>query len=68
MMNTSGITIFLDGDPELLAGRTIADERAGKPTRPLVHGMDRDQRIAKFQELDIKRRPYYKQSRIIISL
>ena len=67
-MNNSGVTVFLDGAPELLADRTLDDEKAGKPARPLVAGMDRDARIKKFQELDGQRRHFYKQSQVTISI
>lgn len=36
VMNGSGITVFLDGDIELLAQRTLDDEAKGKSVRPLV--------------------------------
>lgn len=68
VMNASGITIFLDGTPELLADRTMVDEKAGKPVRPLIAGMDRESRIAKFEEFSTKRRPFYEQAHITISL
>ncbi len=49
-MNNSGVTVFLDASPEVVARRTLDDERADKPIRPLVVGKSRDERIAIFQK------------------
>lgn len=49
-MNNSGVTVFLDASPEVVARRTLDDEEAGKPIRPLVAGSSLNQRIAIFQK------------------
>lgn len=49
-MNRSGVTVFLDASPELVAQRTMADEEAGKPIRPLVASRSLEERIAIFQQ------------------
>ena len=68
IMNRSGITVFLDASPEIVAQRTIDDELAWKPTRPIVAGKDLAQRIDVFQKQRENRGPFYKDAKITIKV
>jgi shikimate kinase len=63
LMNRTGITLFLDLEPRILAGRLAVS----KTERPLIKGKTR-QELTDFIILNLeKRRPFYEQSRFRIT-
>jgi len=63
LMNRTGVTLFLDIDPLILARRLMAS----KTVRPLIAGKNRQELMAFISENLAKRRPFYEQSRFRIS-
>jgi len=63
LMNRTGITIFLDIHPEVLAHRLIKS----KTERPLIKGKSPEELSVFISENLQKRRPYYEQSKIRIT-
>lgn len=62
LMNLTGITIFLDINPDILAKRLLAS----KTERPLIKGKSKVELEAFIQENLQKRRPFYAKARIRI--
>jgi len=62
LMNRTGITIFLDIHPEVLAQRLLKS----KTERPLIKGKSPEELSVFIAENLRKRRPFYEKSRIII--
>jgi len=63
LMNRTGITIYLDVDPEILAERLVLS----KTVRPLIHGKTRQELVDFIAENLGKRRSFYEQSRYRIN-
>ncbi len=62
LMNRTGITVFIDIDPQILARRLMTS----KTVRPLIAGKSKQELIAFIAENLEKRRVYYKKSRIVV--
>lgn len=62
VMNSTGITVYISPDTEILAGRILKS----KNERPLVSGKSKEELIVFINEALIKRSPFYEQAKIII--
>jgi shikimate kinase len=62
LMNRTGITLYLDTDPAILADRLTKS----KTVRPLIAGKTKEQLTDFISETLFKRRPFYEQSRFRI--
>jgi len=62
LMNTSGITIYIAPDTEILATRLLKS----RTVRPLIVGKSREELISFINNALLKRAPFYEQSKIII--
>ena len=62
VMNSSGVTVYIAPDTEVLATRLIKS----KTERPLIIGKSREELIAFIDTALLKRAPFYEKSKIII--
>ena len=62
VMNKTGVTIFMDIDPAILADRLLSS----KTERPLIKGKSRDELIAFIDESLHARRSFYSQAAITV--
>ena len=62
VMNTSGVTVYIAPDTEVLATRLIKS----KTERPLIAGKSPEELIAFINTALVKRAPFYEKSKIII--
>ncbi len=63
LMNTTGITLFMDIDPAILAERLLKS----KTDRPLIKGKNREQLVGFLKESLQKRTPFYSKAQIRIT-
>ena len=63
LMNTTGITLFMDIDPAILAERLLKS----KTDRPLIKGKNREQLVGFLKESLQKRTPFYSKAQIRIA-
>ncbi len=63
LMNQSGVTVFLNIDPTILAGRLLKS----KTERPLIKGKSREELIAFIHESLQKRSPFYEKAALQIT-